>query len=360
METIPNENQEEQNLGLSYRKEIKEISFSIPNKAVKNSEMANSYYDQNWFLINSDTKNMLVIPNRDTMNFKTKNLRNHNVSSSYYQSGVRCSSKQTTGVKKLMGDSQELTIENFNSDLTKSNWDSVWTNKIADLKNKPITIAKEISAPSGSSKCSYYDANISESLVKFKDITPRNFEPQLEIIHTPLRSNERISRILYENPLNNWIPTQFVGSPDCISTPEESSIDYKRNNDHRSIYLYDLKDNKPNLIGESLWDLNDFDDEALNISNDSLNIPWDNNLLKKNLSSIYEWTEESRTKTHENNKLIMNNFSSFQMSNEKSNMNLTFDQDSKWMNKENQSKLSNIRQKPFPIKTIYLDDYCSK
>lgn len=361
MDTIPNESQDGQKWGLIYHNDMKEMSFSIPNKAVKNSEMSNSYNDKNRFQINSGTKNSSMLPNRENMNFKNRNLRNHNVSSSYYQSGVRCSSKQTTGVKKLMGDSQELTIENFNSDFTKSHCDSMWTNKIADLKNKPITIVKDISAPSGSSKCSYYDANISESLVKFKDVTPRNFEPQLEIIHTPIRSNERISKITYENPLNNWIPTQFVGSPDSISTSGEPSLDYNRNLDQRSIYLYDLKDNKPNLIGESLWDFNDFDDEALNISNDSLNIPWDNNLLKKNLSSIYELTEESRTKSHEHNKMIVNNnFNSFHTSNDKSNINLTFDHDSRRMNKENQSKLANIQQKSFAIKTTYLDDNCPK
>jgi hypothetical protein len=104
---------------------MKEMSFSIPNKAVKNSEMSNSYNDQNRFQINSGAKNASMLPNRENMNFKNRNLRNHNVSSSYYQSGVRCSSKQTTGVKKLMGDSQELTIENFNSDFTKSHCDSM-------------------------------------------------------------------------------------------------------------------------------------------------------------------------------------------------------------------------------------------
>jgi hypothetical protein len=163
-----------------------------------------------------------------------------------------------------------------------------------------------------------------------------------------------------ENPLNGCIPTQFVSSPESIGTPTVSILNNTRSNDHRSIYLYDLQDNKPEIIGDNLWDLNGFSDEIIDISNDSLNIPTDHNnyFIKKNLSMIFEITEESNTRSFENNQVSVKNIlNSFHKPNYNSNMDLTYDVESYGNDKENQAKRANSHAKPFPMGLAAFNSY---
>jgi hypothetical protein len=263
-----------------------------------------------------------------------------------------------------MGDSQEFTIENFNSDRSRSNRYSVEAHAIADLKNKPTPIMKDISVPSVSTIQSYDAPSNADSIVEFKEKTPRDFETVSEVSLTSSGLSERMARLMDETPLNRWIPTQFVSSPESngtpIETPTVSILENIRSADHRSIYLYDLQDSKKEIIGDNLWDLNGFKDEILDISNDSLNIPTDNNsyFVKKNLSMIFEITEESNTKSHDNNQVFVKNIlNSFHKPNFNPNMDLRYDQDSYGINKENLAKRANSHVKPFPMGLASINNY---
>lgn len=113
-----------------------------------------------------------------------------------------------------------------------------------------------------------------------------------------IRLSDRMSRLVNNNLCR--IPTQWVDSPESIKTPEESRLDPTRSIEHKSIYLYDLQERDGKLSEESLWDLRDLKEDVLDISSASINFPNNNNwVLKKNLSSIFELTEESFSKTLE-------------------------------------------------------------
>jgi hypothetical protein len=263
-----------------------------------------------------------------------------------------------------MGDSQEFTIENFNSDRSKSNRYSVGTHAIVDIKNKPTPIMKDISVPSVSTKRSYDGPSNADSIIEYKEKTQRDFEPVSEKSPSPSILSERMARVMNETPLNGWIPTQFVSSPESIGTPVGtptiSILGNTRSVDQRSIYLYDLKDSKQEIIGDNLLDLDGFKDEILDISNDSLNIPTDhdNYFVKKNLSMIFEITEESNTRSHENNQVAVKNIlNSFHKPNFNPNMDLTYDQDSYGNNKENLAKRANSHAKPFPMGLASFNNY---
>ena len=159
-----------------------------------------------------------------------------------------------------MGDSQELTIENFNSENTNLGSNTFQEN--TELKNIKINALKDISVPSGSSKRSYYE-QITDSIVKYKEPTPREYNIQPEIMLTPEKLNARMTKVFVHNPLEIWMPTQFISSPNSIHTPSDQSIQLTQENECHNIYLHDLKEQENNLNNESLWDLLDLQGKLL-------------------------------------------------------------------------------------------------
>lgn len=159
-----------------------------------------------------------------------------------------------------MGDSQEYTIENFNSEHTGTNFESSWVGGVTELINKAILIPKDISVPTKSHNSE--ESWLLDSVVKYKEPTPREYNITPEVMITPEKISARMTKIFIQNPLDNWRPVQLVASPESIQTPiQESSM--KQGNEVGEIYLYDLKENTNKINQESLCELLDLQGKTI-------------------------------------------------------------------------------------------------
>ena len=117
--------------------ESDDISFTVPNVFYPNNENQKVEYCDNR---KSEYSNKQCLSH-----FKV-------INNAYFNSGIH-SSKQTTGIKKLLNDSQEFTVCNFN-------WDSIRVDSIPEWKPKvkKIPQPKDVSLPSPSSIFSNYES----------------------------------------------------------------------------------------------------------------------------------------------------------------------------------------------------------
>ena len=145
--------------------------------------------------------------------------------SAYFYSGKR-SSKQTTGVKKLMNDSQELTVENFNDALHDT---TIKKNALLDSNAEDWVL---------SSRWSHYCPPEQTNDLKIHDLHRDNEKPTKR---PPIRLSDRMTKLRDLNSLDQWIPTQSVGSPESITSKRENTWENTKSIDHRSIYLLDLR-----------------------------------------------------------------------------------------------------------------------
>lgn len=97
-----------------------------------------------------------------------------------------------------MRDSQELTIENFNSEQT--NLESFCLKDYTEFKNKPIMSVKDLSVALEMSQRIHNKQDV-DSEVKYKEPTPREYNVQPEIMHTPDKISARMATVFIHNPL---------------------------------------------------------------------------------------------------------------------------------------------------------------
>ena len=86
---------------------------------------------------------------------------------------------------------------------------------------------------------------------------------------TPWKLSDRSSRVFVINPLQLWIPTQRITSPESVKSHESIDDDVKKNYDHHSIYLFDLHEVDQQIGNDSILNIEGCCDDNLNISNDS-------------------------------------------------------------------------------------------
>lgn len=189
-----------------------------------------------------------------------------------------------------MNDSQEYTIENFAAD-------SICVDQPKGQKCEQVPTPRNVSVPSGSSKCSYHEHTLrnGRGTVPYigREVPQETYKP------TPMKLSDRMHRLNTQKTLQSCIPTQNVGSPESIKTPDLSESEILQSLEHKNIYLYDLHEGKQELCEESFCNLEGLNDDSLEsiISNDPpLAATHNHQILKKNLSSIFEMTDESQSK----------------------------------------------------------------
>ena len=194
-----------------------------------------------------------------------------------------------------MNDSQEITIENFYSDLTQTIYDSGMLGVHGEVNLKQVNLDKDMSIPSPSGKY-----NLKNKIKRRSTIIEVKRSSRVEHIQgTPERLSDKICRGSCSSHLEYCMPNQSVNSPESIETPEPSSTHHMKSIDHRSIYLYDLKDRQEQSYMGSVLNIDEIKDD---LCEDSLEVPSmplcdrTHLLMKKNLSSIFELTEDGSSK----------------------------------------------------------------
>ncbi|CAI2387436.1 unnamed protein product [Moneuplotes crassus] len=194
------------------------------------------------------------------------------------------------------------------------NFDSMCYKDGLKWKNKPVMVFNNISLLSESiQSCSNNSKR--EPEIKLSEPSLMRYQVEPEVLLTP----ERIStRGNYTNhPLERCLPNQVIASPESIHTQSTKSITWNNKSDSNDIFLYDLRDKGMQISSESVVDLFNFkrfpsstscDIDDVNISDGDTDRKSNNeNLFRKELSSIYEKTNESHTATCERSKMSRSN-----------------------------------------------------
>ncbi|CAI2361973.1 unnamed protein product [Moneuplotes crassus] len=215
---------------------------------------------------------------------------------------AKVSSKQTTGVKKLCRDSEEITVANFNNSQNIGfNFDSVCYKESHLWKNRPVMAFNEVIDDSDI---------INESEVRYCEPSPREYTIEPEMLHTPEKTSTRINNAFVSNPLESCLPNQLVASPESIHTQSTKSITWNNKSDSNDIFLYDLQEKGMQIRDESLVDLVNFtksspdtscnmDDIDLSDNHQSSREAFQCGIFRQGLSSIREQTNESHTATYD-------------------------------------------------------------